>query len=230
MEKILVVDDDLDLLETTATALRQAGFSTITAVDGAKALHHWQVDHPDLVLLDMRLPKVNGLEVCRRIHQESTTPVIMFTSATSEEDATQSFRRGAADYVTKPFSVRELVARIQAVLRRRSGRGIQEPSKLLHVGRYLIDVEAHQVRTGDRSVYLTPQEFRIFYMLAINEGHVVTFDRLTEYAWGYNYDGHAILKTHVSHIRTKLQIEDGKPGGIRVIPRVGYTLERTPSS
>ena len=85
-------------------------------------------------------------------------------------------------------------------------------------------MEAHQVQTGEGSVYLTPQEFRIFYMLAINEGHVVTFDRLTEYAWGYDYDGHAILKTHISHIRTKLHVKDGEPGSIRVLPRIGYTL------
>ena len=110
--KILVVDDDVDLLETTASALRQAGFTTITARDGARALQHWQADHPDLVLLDLRLPKVNGLEVCRQIHQGSTTPVIMLTSARGEEEATQSFRRGADDYLTKPFSIRELVARI----------------------------------------------------------------------------------------------------------------------
>lgn len=229
LEKILVVDDDVDLLETTVTALRQAGFSIITATDGANALHRWQVDRPDLVLLDMRLPRVNGLEVCRQIHQESTTPVIMLASAPEEEYATQSFRRGADDYVTKPFSIRELVARIRAVLRRQSGRRIEEPVKLLHVGRYVIDVEAHQVMTGDRSVYLTPHEFRIFYMLAINEGHVVTFDRLTEYAWGFNYDGHAILKTHISHIRMKLHLEDGGPGSIRVVPRIGYTLDRSPS-
>lgn len=229
LDTILVVDDDLDLLEMTSSALRQAGFATVTASDGAKALVHWQSDNPDLVVLDVRLPKVNGLEVCRRIHQESTTPIIMLTSALGEEEATQSFRRGADDYLTKPFSVRELVARIQAVLRRRSSRGVAELARVLQVGRYLIDIEAHQVQTGERSVYLTPQEYRVFYMLAINEGHVVTFDRLTEYAWGYNYDGHAILKTHVSHIRTKLQMAEGKPGGIRVVPRVGYTLDRSPS-
>jgi two-component system alkaline phosphatase synthesis response regulator PhoP len=228
-QKILVVDDDAELLATTVSALEQAGFSTITAKDGAKALHHWQTDNPDLVLLDIRLPKVNGLEVCRQIHQESTTPVIIVTSSVDEETSTQSFRRGADDYISKPFSIRELIARIRAVLRRRSIGGTKKSSTLLHIGRFAIDVEAHQVRNGDRSVYLTPHEFRIFYMLAINEGHIVPFDRLTEYVWGYNYDGHAILKTHVSHIRSKLQMEDGKPGGIRVVPRVGYSLERSSS-
>ena len=230
LPKILVVDDDVDLLETTVPALEQAGFLTITARDGATALRHWQVDRPDLVLLDMWLPKVNGLEVCRQIHQESATPIIMLTSSTDEDNVVEGFRRGVDDYVTKPFSIRELVARIHAVLRRRSGRRIDEPVKLLHSGRYVIDVEAHQVWVGDEPIYLTPHEFRIFYMLAINEGHVVTFDRLSEYAWGYHYDGHAVLKTHVSHIRSKLHIEDGKPGSIRVVPRIGYTLERSSSA
>src|SRR5438067_6004985 len=164
--KILLVDDDVDLLDVTSYALRREGFNVIAATDGVQALRRWEADRPDVVVLDVGLPKLSGFEVLRKIEQQGQTPVILLTALRSEEDVIKGFRLGADDYVTKPFSPRQLTARIQAVGRRGSRTGGDVVTRELRVGDMLLDVEGHEVRVGERVVRLTKLEFRILHLLA----------------------------------------------------------------
>jgi DNA-binding response OmpR family regulator len=225
--KILIVDDDTDLLDVTAYALRREGFNVIVAIDGTQALRRWQSEEPDLILLDVGMPRMSGFEVCRKIRQTSSTPVIMLTAAGDEEHVVQGFRHGADDYVVKPFSPKQLALRIRAVMRRSSGQTVSETERILDVGEFRLDLESHQVTKGQTVVQLTPLEFRIFHILALNEGRVVSFSRLVEYGWGYDGGEPAMLKTHISHLRKKLLLEVGKPGYIQVLHGVGYVLGTT---
>lgn len=227
--KILLVDDDIDLLDVTAYALRREGFDVIVATDGTQALRRWESDQPDLILLDVGLPRLNGLEVCRKIRQTSTVPIIILTAASDEDHVVQGFRQGADDYVTKPFSPRQLAMRIRAVLRRSSVKPATVPERTIEVGDFVLDLDAHQVTRQGMITQLTPLEFRIFQALAVNEGHVVSFGRLVEYGWRYGGGDQSMLKTHISHLRKKLGLEPAGSGSIQVIHGVGYVLMRAPS-
>ena len=220
--KVLLVDDDTDLLDVTAYALRREGFNVVVATDGVQALRRWQCDKPDLIVLDVSMPQVSGFEVCRKIRQSSTTPIIMLTSFHDEEHVIQGFQLGVDDYVTKPFSPRQLAMRIRAVWRRSAGAGEPDPVREMHVGPLVLDTEAHEVRHGGRAVQLTPIEFRLLYILATNAGRVVSASRLVDYAWGYDGGDVSLLKTHFSHIRTKLGFPHSGLGEITAVPRVGY--------
>ncbi|HVC35498.1 MAG TPA: response regulator transcription factor [Chloroflexota bacterium] len=224
--KILLAEDDADMLAVTAYALRREGFKIIVATDGAQALHRWRSDEPDLILLDVGMPRVNGFEVCRRIRQTANTPVIMLTAAGDEDHVVQGYMNGADDYVTKPFSPKQLALRIRAVLRRSRGEVTSEPSDTVQAGGLLLDVAEHRAHQGAVSAELTPLEFRILYLLATNLGRVVSFARLVEYAWGYQSRNPSMLKTHVSHIRKKLGLRRGQPGDITVVNGVGYSLSK----
>jgi DNA-binding response OmpR family regulator len=225
--KILVVDDDLDLIDLTGYALRRDGFTVVQAVDGEQALQRWERERPDLVLLDANMPKLNGFEVCREIRMNSITPVIMLTARDDEEDVLQGLELGADDYVTKPFSAKQLIARIRAVIRRCQGDPYRQPVSELKAGDVALDLQSHEARKNGNVVQLTPLEFRLLYMLAMNEGRVIPYDRLVEYAWGYDGGDSSLLKTHMSHIRSKLGIGANGPGAIRAIPGVGYSLGRS---
>ncbi len=225
--KVLVVDDDADLLDLMAYALRRDGFTVVQAVDGEQALQKWKRDEPDLVLLDANMPKLNGFEVCRQIRQASTTPVIMLTARDDEADILQGLELGADDYVTKPFSAKQLIARIKAVIRRCQGDPYRQPVSELTAGDLVLDLQSHEARKSGSVVQLTPLEFRLLYMLAMNEGRVIPYDRLVEYAWGYDGGDSSLLKTHMSHIRSKLGLTGNGPGSIRAIPGVGYSLSRS---
>lgn len=222
--KILLADDDADMLDVTAYALRREGFNIIVATDGAQALRRWRSDQPDLVLLDVGMPRISGFEVCQQIRQASQTPVIMLTAAGDEEHIVQGFVHGADDYVTKPFSPKQLAMRIRAILRRSSDARIPEPPRELTVGGLTLDLEAHRVRRGDGWVQLTPIEFRVLHVLASNVGRVVSFARMADHVWGYDGGDPSVLKTHVSHIRSKLKLPRDGPGAIRVVHGAGYYL------
>ncbi len=225
--KVLVVDDDLELLDITSYALRREGFNVISATDGAQALRRWESDQPDVVVLDATMPNMTGFEVCRQIRKGSQTPVIMLTALQNEEHVVEGFQSGADDYVIKPFSHRLLAMRIRAVYRRGSGqRQSAEPSRELRLGELSLDLESHEVRHGGREIRLTPTEFKLLYMLAANAGRVVPSTRLVDYAWGYNDGDESLLKTHISHIRKKLGMPNEDVGNITVLPRVGYKLTR----
>jgi len=227
--KILLVDDDDDLLDVTAYALRREGFNVIVANDGAQAIRRWEQDRPDLVILDVNMPHFSGFEVCRRIRQADTTPVILLTALNQEEQIVQGFQAGADDYVTKPFSPRQLAMRIRAIWRR-VANGEPEPVRELCVGPLVLDAESHDVRLDNHPIQLTPIEFRLLYILAANNGRVVSTSRLVDYAWGYDGGDVSLLKTHVSHLRKKLDLPQEAIGEIRAIPRVGYRLTRIEAS
>ena len=232
--KILVADDDPDLLDVTTYALRRHGYNIVTATDGIQAVERCEDERPDLMLLDIGLPRLNGFEVCRRIRERSSIPIIMLTARNDDDNVVQGFLTGADDYVTKPFSHRQLAARIRAVLNRTHGGLTPEPEGDLTVGSLRLDLHSHEVNIrGERTVRLTPLEFRVLYMLAINEGRVVSSSRLVEYAWGYEGGEASLVKTHISHVRQKLGLEKSRPEGerpgdirIRTVPWVGYSLTK----
>jgi DNA-binding response OmpR family regulator len=224
--KILLADDDADLVDVTAYALRREGFNVLVAADGPEALRCWELDAPDLVLLDVAMPRMSGLEVCRKIRQTSPTPVIILSAAGDEENVVQGYRHGADDYVTKPFSPKQLALRIRAVIRRSSGMAVVETERLVQVGDFVLDLEANQVRISGESLQLTPLEFRIFHLLATNEGKVVSFARLVEYGWNYDGGEAGMLKTHISHLRKKLKLAPGQPGYIQGLHGIGYVMFR----
>ena len=228
--KVLVVDDDVDLLDLMTYALRREGYSVSTALDGQQALRRWESDSPDIVLLDGNLPKLDGFEVCRRIRHQAKTPIIMLTARDEEEDMVRGLQLGADDYVPKPFSTRQLTARMQAVLRRCRADPAREARRELRVGRLGLDLQSHEVTQAGEPVPLTPLEFRILYLLAMNEGRVIPYSRLVEYAWGYSDEGTpGLLKTHVAHIRKKLGLAAHKRGGpkIKAVLGVGYSPSRS---
>jgi two-component system, OmpR family, response regulator ResD len=223
--KVLVVEDDVDLLDLTTYALRREGYTVLAAIDGQQALQRWEADSPDIVLLDVNLPKINGLEVCRRIRQEGQTPIIMLSARYEDDDVVKGLQLGADDYVTKPFSAKQLAARMKAVLRRCQPDPYRQAVSEVRAGDLALDLQSHEATKAGRLVQLTRLEFRILYMLAMNEGRVIPYSRLIEYAWGYDGGDSGLLKTHVCHIRRKLGLTEGR-GGIRAVAGVGYCLER----
>lgn len=221
--KVLLVDDDVDLIDVTTYALRREGYSVLVANDGQQALSRWEADEPDVVILDAGLPKLNGFEVCRRIRQDSKTPIIMLSAATDEQDKIRGLHLGADDYVTKPFSPKELAARTKAVLRRCQMYSYTHPVSTLALGDLTLDLQSYEVAKAGQLVQLTPLEFRTLHILAMNEGRVVPYSWMLQYAWGYDSGDASLLKTHICHIRRKLGLGDG-PGEIRAVSGVGYRL------
>jgi DNA-binding response OmpR family regulator len=225
--KVLIADDDADLLDLLCYALRREGYTVVTAIDGKQALRRFETERPDIVLLDIKLPKFNGFEVCRRIRQDAEIPLIMLTSCTDEEDVVRGLQLGADDYVTKPFSVKQLVNRMKAVLRRYAVHRYQEPASVLEVDGLVLDLQSYEATKDGVRVQLTPLEFRILYILAMNQGRVIPYSRLVEHAWGYDGGDASLLKTHICHIRKKLGWRADQPGGIRSVTGVGYSLGRS---
>lgn len=223
--KVLIADDDFDTLDIVAYVLRREGFIVVTAVDGKQAVQRWESDKPDLVILDVVLPKVNGFEICHKIRNQSSVPVLMLTARDRDDDVVRGLDLGADDYIVKPFSYKQLLARIRAALRRTGNNNSVKQTDQLTVGDMVIDVESHEVSRGGRSVRLTPLEFRMLYCLAVNSGRLVSTSKLIEYVWGFKDGGDAnLLKTHICHIRRKLGLQSGKPGYIKNVPGTGYAI------
>ncbi len=225
--KILLVDDDRDHLDVLAHGLRRQGYDVLTASDGEQALARWQMERPNLVLLDVSLPKMHGFEVCRRIRQAGDTPIILLTGRREEADVVQGLRLGADDYVAKPVSINLLVARVEAVLRRYQQERAERASREVRVGDLHVDTDRRQVTMAGRPVALTKVEFRLLEVLALNAGRVVPYARLIQHVWGYDEGSSKLLKPHVSNLRRKLGLADGAPGGIRSIAGVGYSLSQS---
>jgi DNA-binding response OmpR family regulator len=228
--KVLVVDDDADLLDLLDYALRREGYTVLTAADGPQALRRYEAERPDLVLLDVNLPKLNGFEVCRRLRHAAATPIILLTARDEEEDILRGLQLGADDYVTKPFSPKQLLARMTTVLRRCQTNRYDQPTREVVCGDLVLELDAQQVTKAGRSVQLTPLEFRILFLLAMNEGRIIPYSRLVEYVWDYDGGEASQLKTHICHIRQKLGMRPGQPGGIRAVTGVGYGLQRAQSA
>ena len=223
--RALIVDGDRDLLDVMAYALRREGYDVVAATDGPQALERFQADHPDIVLLELKLARVNGFEVCRRIRQESEVPIIVVSSSHDERDVLRALRLGADDYVTKPCSLKQLAARMETVMRRCRGASHDRAARTVRAGDLELTLQTYEVtRGGGEPIQLTPLEFRILYLLAMNEGQVIPYARLVDYAWGFEGGDANLLKTHICHVRAKLGLPLEGPGAIRALATVGYSL------
>jgi DNA-binding response OmpR family regulator len=223
--KILVVDDEQSIVDLLAYNLRRSGYRVVEARDGREALRLAQLERPDLIILDLMLPGMDGLDVCRALRREGSVPIIMLTARDEEVDRVVGLELGADDYVTKPFSVRELVARVKAVLRRVTPDG-SGGSDLYRVGSLEIDVLAREARLGSNSLPLTRLEFDLLEVLARHVGQVLGRDQLLDLVWGYDYYGDTrAVDSAVKRLRAKLAQAGGDPGIISTVRGVGYRLE-----
>jgi DNA-binding response OmpR family regulator len=222
--KILLVDDDVTLADVTAFALRRAGFLVILAHDGEQALELCDTERPDLIILDIQLPGMDGLEVCRELRAAGSVPIIMLTVRNSDDDIVRGLELGADDYVPKPFSPRQLIARAHAILRRRSSTPIQPR---LELGDLVLDTAQHQVQTPHAVVRLTPLEFRLLHYLMVNCGQVVPTDAILNHVWGYADSGdRPLLKQLVYRLRQKIEPPDAGRQIIETVPGMGYRINR----
>lgn len=226
MIKILLVEDDPDILDLTAYVLRRERFVVTEASDGAQALRRWKTDRPDLVIMDLGLPSLDGFEVLRRIREEDQTPVLVITGRKDAHDILRCFNLGSDDFVPKPFEHRELIARARAILRRAQVAQTTASEPSVQLDGLTLDPVAYEVMWRSESVRLTPTEFRILYLLASNAGHVVPASRLYTYVWGSDGADANALRSHMSHLRRKLDIGGASPGTITSIPAVGYVFRR----
>ncbi|MGE5588633.1 MAG: response regulator [Clostridia bacterium] len=226
-KKILVVDDEAPILELVRFNLEKEGFSVITASDGEDGLRRAHSEAPDLVVLDLMLPGIDGIEVCQQLRRETNVPVLMLTAKSEEFDRVLGLSVGADDYVTKPFSPRELVARVKALLRRRDmdleETRARDASGRIHVGDLVIDTSRFEVEVRGARTELTPKEFDLLRVLVANRGKVLTRDFLLEKVWGYEYGGDTrTVDVHVRRLRQKIEEDDSRPIYIQTVHGVGY--------
>ncbi|CAG1003240.1 Alkaline phosphatase synthesis transcriptional regulatory protein PhoP [Anaerolineales bacterium] len=227
-ETILVVEDDQPILDLITKYLTAEGFTVYGALDGPNALKQARAVKPDLIVLDVMLPGIDGLEVCRRIQQESDVYVLMLTARAEEVDKVVGLSVGADDYLTKPFSPRELVARVKAILRRSRKRGARDESDLperqgLYFDDLSINPETRQVVCNDKPVELTQREFELLYALAEQPGRVFSRDQLLERVWGHDFAGiDRVVDVHIGILRKKLEDDSANPGLIQTVRGVGY--------
>ena len=224
---VLVVDDEPAFREGLRQALKQEGFIVHLAADGEEALEVYRAYHPDLVLLDVMLPRMSGIDVCREIRATDDTPVIMVSARNEEIDAVVALEVGADDYVSKPYRVRELIARMRTVLRRAGGGSTREeaPSSVLEVGDIALDRDRHEVTIAGELVQLPLKEFQLLALLMENAGIVVTRQTLIDRVWGYDYVGDTkTLDVHVKRLRAKVEPSPDNPERIVTIRGLGYKL------
>ncbi len=226
---VLVVEDEESFVEALTLGLTREGFAVRVARDGAEALASFDASRPDVVLLDLMLPRVSGIDVCRHIRARSSIPIIMVTAKDSEVDAVVGLEVGADDYVTKPYRLRELVARVRAVLRRAGPE--PEPDEVavvvLEVGDVALDAERHRVTVRGSEVALPLREFELLELLLDNAGRVLTRDTLIDRIWGPNYVGDTkTLDVHVKRLRSKIEEDPSRPSRITTIRGLGYRYEK----
>ncbi len=218
-ERLLVVDDEATVRELLSATLRFAGFAVTSAATGAEAIAAATQEPPDLVLLDVMLPDVDGFEVVRQLRSAGPVPVLFLTARDRQADKVTGLSLGADDYVTKPFDLEELIARIRAILRRTSG----SPAALLTVGDLELDVDGHQVSRNGRPVRLSATEFRLLQYLMQNAGHVVSKTQILDRVWAYDFGGDAsIVDTYISYLRRKADTTE--PKLIHTVHGVGYVM------
>jgi len=226
--KILVVEDDRNLLDTLKYNLRREGYEAMTATDGAEALDVARRQKPDLIILDIMLPKLSGFEVCRILRKEMTVPVLMLTAKDQEVDKIVGLEIGADDYMTKPFSMRELLARLGAMLRRADMAAAQLASerKVVKIGDLEIDFGRHQASCRGSRLDLTPTEYDLLAFLATNKGLVFSRDQLLDKVWGYEYAGNTrTVDVHIRWLRQKIESDPAKPTRLVTVRGAGYKLE-----
>jgi two-component system response regulator RegX3 len=224
---VLVVEDEDSFVEALTIGLRREGFRVHVARDGAAALDMFDAVDPDLVLLDVMLPRVSGIDVCRQIRKRSQVPIIMVTAKGSEIDTVVGLEVGADDYVTKPYRLRELVARMRAVLRRSPAERAAASPGALEVGDVLLDPDRHEVRIRGQEVQLPLKEFELLELLLDNAGRVLTRETLIDRVWGTDYVGDTkTLDVHVKRLRSKVEDDPANPSRIVTIRGLGYKYER----
>jgi two-component system OmpR family response regulator len=227
-DKILIVEDDRNLLDTLKYNLRKEGYDVVTAADGAEALDVARREKPGLIILDIMLPKVSGFEVCRILRKDMIVPILMLTAKADETDKIVGLEIGADDYMTKPFSLRELLARVRAMLRRTKMVEAQpETGEVrLRVGDIEVDIARHQALKGTATLELTPKEFDLLAFLVRNRGFVFSRDQLLEKVWGYDFAGDTrTVDVHIRWLREKIEDNPNEPKLLVTVRGVGYKLE-----
>jgi DNA-binding response OmpR family regulator len=224
---ILVVDDEPNVLELISLYLTRNGYQVSTAADGKEALRQFEKVNPDLVILDLMLPEIDGWEVCQQIRSQSQTPIIMVTARTDDLDRILGLEMGADDYLPKPFNPRELVARVKAVLRRaHAPKPAVDAGNILSFPELVVNKTRHTAVVGDEEVPLTPKEFDLLWVMASHPGRTFTRDELLEHVWGFDYFGDdRTIDVHVKRLRRKLEPDDAKYHYIHTVWGVGYRLE-----
>jgi len=223
---VLVVEDEESFVEALTVGLKREGFRVRIARDGAEALELFDLVRPDLVLLDVMLPHVSGIDVCREIRARSAVPIIMVTARTSEIDTVVGLEVGADDYVSKPYRLRELVARMRAALRRAPRSAMPVGQDILEVGDVRLDPERHEVHVRGVAVGLPLKEFEVLEALLANAGRVLARDTLIDRVWGPDYVGDTkTLDVHIKRLRTKIEVDPGRPRSIVTIRGLGYKFE-----
>ncbi|NLZ92993.1 MAG: response regulator transcription factor [Firmicutes bacterium] len=224
MAKILVVDDEKNIAKGLKFALEKENYTVAVAYDGQEALQLFEEEVPDLIVLDLMLPEIDGFEVCRRIRKHSDVPIIMLTARGDDIDKVLGLELGADDYMTKPFNPRELVARVKAILRRAQSQTIDPAGmQVIRLQDLQIDLFQHKVRVRDKEVDLTSKEFALLSLLASHPGRVFTREKLLEHVWGYDYYGDArTVDVHIRHLREKIEADPASPQLILTVWGAGY--------
>ena len=223
-KKILVIDDEAQIVKVLKAYLEQSGYQVVTAEDGKRALAIFQREKPDFMILDLTLPGLDGLEVCRTVRRQSNIPILMLTARVEEADKLMGLELGADDYVVKPFSPREVVARVRTIFRRASGEAAQ--AEIIRVGNLVIDLDQHTVMVGEHKVELTPTEFDILVVLARQPKRVLTRLQIMDQAQGNAFEGYErTIDAHIKNIRLKLEPNSKDPTFIHTVFGVGYKIE-----
>ena len=227
MRTVLVVDDEPSIVTLLKFNLEQAGYNVLTAEDGRKGLDTALKEKPDLIVLDLMLPGMDGMDVCKTLRQEKVnTPILMLTAKDDEFDKILGLELGADDYLTKPFSPREVVARVKAILRRSQFEDVEQSEQVIKIGDLEIQLERYDVYFKGEQLVLTPKEFELLLYLANHRGKVLSRDQLLNGVWDFQYDGDTrIVDVHISHLREKIESDTKKPIYIRTIRGFGYKLE-----
>jgi DNA-binding response OmpR family regulator len=221
---VLLVDDEPQIVKVLKGYLENAGYRIVSALDGISALDLFAREKPDFVILDLNLPSIDGLDICRRIRDTSNVPILMLTARTEEADRIIGLELGADDYIVKPFSPREIVVRVKTILRRSGSDAAQ--AKTIRAGELFINIDTHTVQLADRLIDLTPTEFEILVTMARQPKRVFSRKLLVESALGESFDGYdRTVDTHIKNIRNKLELDPKKPEYIHTVFGLGYKFE-----
>ena len=221
--KVLIIDDEEKIVEVIKSYMEKEDFIVATALDGKVALEQFKSFSPDIVILDLMLPDVSGEELCRQIRMMGNTPIIMLTAKVEEEDILSGLNMGADDYITKPFSPKQLVARVKAILRRTQNTAVEETTMTYNQGDLVVNIESHNVKKDGTAVSLTPVEFEILLKLAKHPKKVFTREELIAFVLGEDYEGYdRTIDTHIKNLRQKIETNTKDPQYIVTIYGVGY--------